>query len=89
VDKENWEADKVGLNEWLKGYELRFGSGLNPNGSDARLLGRIPANGLVEWVCTQRPDRSTADGALGLGWAGRGEGEAGKVGPVASFWPKA
>jgi hypothetical protein len=34
------------------------------------LFGRILANGLVEWVRTWRPDRSTAAGALGLGWAG-------------------
>jgi hypothetical protein len=68
-------------------------SGLNPNGSDVRLLGRILANRLVEQVCTWRPDRSVAAGALGLSWAGNwatwGEGEAGQVGPVARFRPKA
>jgi hypothetical protein len=85
--------DKLGLNEWLKGYELRFGLCLNPNGLDAHLLGQIPANGLVEWVRTRRPDRSTAAGSLGLGWADnwatRGEGEVGQVWLVAGFQPKA
>jgi hypothetical protein len=51
-------------------YEVRFGSGLNPNGSGACLLGRILANGLVERVRTWRLDRSAAAGALGLSWAG-------------------
>jgi hypothetical protein len=58
------------LNEWLNGYELGFGSGLSPNGSDVCLLGRIVANGLVEQVRTRWPDRPTEAGALGLGWAG-------------------
>jgi hypothetical protein len=35
-----------------------------------RLLGRILANTLVEQVHTQRSDRPTAAGAVGLGWAG-------------------
>jgi hypothetical protein len=50
-------------------------------------MGQIPPNGLVERVRTRRPDRSVAAAALGLGWAGRGQGEAGKVGLVARFWP--
>jgi hypothetical protein len=58
------------LNEWLNGYELRFRSGLSPNGSDMRLLGQILANRLVERVHTRRLDRPVAAGALGLGWAG-------------------
>jgi hypothetical protein len=70
--RKNQEGDKLGLNEWLKGYELSFGSSLNPNGSEARLLGRIPPNGLVERVRTQRSDQSVVAGALGLGWAGWG-----------------
>jgi hypothetical protein len=57
------------LNEWLNGYELKFGSGLSPNGSDVRLLGRILTNGLVERVRTRQPDWLTAVGVLGLGWA--------------------
>jgi hypothetical protein len=61
--------DKLGSNEWLNGYELRFGSGLNPNGSDACLLGRIHGNRFVERVRTQRSDRSAAAGVLRLGWA--------------------
>jgi hypothetical protein len=56
------------LNERLNGYELGFGSGLSPNESDVRLLGRILANGLVERVRTQWSDRPVAAGVLGLGW---------------------
>jgi hypothetical protein len=70
--RKNQEGDKLGLNKWPKGYELGFGLGLNPNGSEARLLGWIPPNGLVERVHTQWPDRSTVAGALDLGWAGWG-----------------
>jgi hypothetical protein len=58
------------LNEWLNGYELGFGSGLSPNRSNVRLLRQILANGLVERVHTQWPDRPTAAGALGLDWGG-------------------
>jgi hypothetical protein len=32
-------------NEWLNGYELGFGSGLSPNGSDTALSGRTRVNG--------------------------------------------
>jgi hypothetical protein len=60
------------LNERLNGYELRFGSGLSPNRSEVHLLGGILANGLVEWVCTRRPDWPVAAGALGLGWLATG-----------------
>jgi hypothetical protein len=63
----NRERDKLGLNERLNGYELGLGSGLNPNRWDARFLGWIPANGLVERVHSWQPDRSTVTGALGLG----------------------
>jgi hypothetical protein len=43
-------------------------SGLSPNGSNVRLLGRILANGLVERVHTRWPDQPAAAGMLGLGW---------------------
>jgi hypothetical protein len=70
-------------NEWLNGYELGFGSGLSPNGSDEHLLGRILANGLVERVRTRWPDRPAAVGMLGfswLGWATHKVGKAGQAG---------
>jgi hypothetical protein len=41
ADKANLREDKLGLNEWFNGYELGFGSGLCPNGSDPRLSGQI------------------------------------------------
>jgi hypothetical protein len=66
-------------NERLNEYELGFGSGLSPDGS-ACLLGRILANGLVERVRTRWPDRPTAAGVLGLGWAMRKVGKAGQAG---------
>jgi hypothetical protein len=53
----------------LTGMNLDSGR-FSPNGSDVRLLGRILANGLVERVHTQRPDRPTVASVLGLGWAG-------------------
>jgi hypothetical protein len=72
-------------NERLNGYELGFGSGLSPNGSDERLLGRILANGLVERVRSRWPDRPVVAGMLGLGWLGwatRKVGKAGQAGPA-------
>jgi hypothetical protein len=72
-------------NEWHNGYELGFGSGLSPNGSDERLLGQILANGLVERVRTRWPDRPTAARVLGLGWlswAVHKVGKAGQAGPT-------
>jgi hypothetical protein len=72
------------LNEWLNGYELGFGSGLSPKGSDERLLGQILANGLVERVHTRWPDQPATAGALGLGWLG---GAACKVGMAGQARP--
>jgi hypothetical protein len=69
-------------NERLNGYEPRFGSGLSPNVPDERLLGWILANGLVERVCTQWPDRPLAAGVLGLGWATCKVSKAGQAGPT-------
>jgi hypothetical protein len=91
--RRNREGDKLGLNERLNGDELGFELGLNPNGSDAHLLGQIPTNRLEERVHTRWPDRSAVAGALGLSWASnwvvRGADEAGQVGPMAGFHLKA
>jgi hypothetical protein len=57
------------LNERLNRYELGFGSGLSPNGSDVSLLGRNLDNELVELVRTRWLDQPTAAGVLGLVWA--------------------
>jgi hypothetical protein len=67
-------------NERLNGYELGFGLGLSPNGSDERLLGRILANGLVERVRTWWPDRPAAAGVLGLDWLCWAAHKVGKAG---------
>jgi hypothetical protein len=68
------------LNKRLNGYELGFESGLSPNELDVGLLGWILANGLVERVRTRQPDRPTAAGVLGLGWAARTVCKAGQAG---------
>jgi hypothetical protein len=75
-------------NERLNGYELGFGLGLSPNGSDERLLGRILANGLVEQVRTRWLDRPAAAGLLGLGGLGWAARNVGKAGRLAGFQPK-
>jgi hypothetical protein len=69
-------------NEWLNGYELGFGSGLSPNGSDTALSGRTRVNGsdsdsaslrgacprtTMPWRWTAGPRRSCACGEAG--WA--------------------
>jgi hypothetical protein len=72
-------------NARLNRYEPEFGLGLSPNGSDECLLGRIIANGLVERVHTQCPDRPAVAGVLGLGWLGCAAhrvGKAGQAGPT-------
>jgi hypothetical protein len=81
------------LNERLNGYELGFGPGLSPNGSDERLLGQILVNGLVERLRTRWPDWPAAGPATGprgrllvrlglAGWAARKVGKAGQAGPT-------
>jgi hypothetical protein len=54
---------KLGLNERLNGYELGFGSGLSPNGSDPRLTSLIQ---LERRVCPigrlAGPARPSAEG---------------------------
>jgi hypothetical protein len=86
LSREDSEEIRKGINavsnEKLNGYELGFGSGLSPNGSVERLLGRILANGLVERVCTRWPDWPVKAGMLGLGWATRLVRKAGQAGPT-------
>jgi hypothetical protein len=86
LSHEDSKAIKKGINavsyEQLNEYELGFRSGLSPNGSDERLLGRILANELVVRVRTRWPDRPAAAGLLGLGWATRKVGKVGQAGPT-------
>jgi hypothetical protein len=80
------DRDKLSLNERLNGYELRFGLGLSPNGSDPRLTGRIQPERRVRpigWL-----GRATSLlGCLGHAWRGRGGGEAGQPGRRLGFGP--